>query len=473
MALAAGRKVCLVVPPAAAAAAATAATAAAAAELCQQRIPVASLLQRFDVFVFDCDGVLWHGSKLLPGIQQMLHQLQRTPRSSSSGGSSSSSSSSSRFKSVYFLSNNSTLSRKSFVAKLNSLGIDATEKQIMCTSYSTARYILEQQGKQQQQLQQQQQKQQQQQQQQQDQQPQKSRVYVVGEQGLLDELRAHGIDAFGGPEEKYEEVDFSQDPEVPIHPNVGHVVVGLDRRFYYKKLQIAQLYINQMDAVFIGTNTDPLGNFSTKQGLQFLGPQLLSSWLAAAATFAAGAAAAAAAAEEDLAQQQQQQQQHRQQQQRGTVLPFLISLLIQLHILLPKKAIKMKPDRAELQRHRKLQQQQQQQQKQQQQQQQQQQKQQQQQQQQQTAAAARVPATTATTANSSSSKSTYQQQQQQQQQAAAAATAAATTAAATATAAAATAATTAARGVLWLPPDKRKTLNNINAAAAATAAAAC
>ncbi|KAL8272578.1 hypothetical protein Esti_003467 [Eimeria stiedai] len=244
MALSAGRKVCLVVPSAAAAAAqasnaAAAATAAAAAraataaaaELCQQQIPAASLLQRFDVFVFDCDGVLWHGSKLLPGIQQMLQQLQQTPRSSSS----------SRYKSVYFLSNNSTLSRRSFVAKLNSLGIAATEKQIMCTSYSTARYILEQQ------------------------QQQESRVYVVGEQGLVDELRANGIDAFGCSEGDCEEIDFSQDPEVCVQPNVGHVVVGLDRRFCYKKLQTAQLYVNQMGAELIGTNTDPLGNFSTRQ----------------------------------------------------------------------------------------------------------------------------------------------------------------------------------------------------------------
>ena len=69
--------------------------------------------------------------------------------------------------------------------------------QVLCTSYSTARYILERQ-----------QQQQQQQQlcngsssnQQQQQQQQKSKVYIVGEEGLLDELRRNGIDAIGGPE---------------------------------------------------------------------------------------------------------------------------------------------------------------------------------------------------------------------------------------------------------------------------------
>ena len=65
--------------------------------------------------------------------------------------------------------------------------------------------------------------------------------------------------------ESYEEIDFSTDPAVSIHPNTAFVVVGLDRKFTYKKLQKAQLYINEAAATFIGTNTDPLGNFSTKQ----------------------------------------------------------------------------------------------------------------------------------------------------------------------------------------------------------------
>ncbi|CDJ57151.1 pyridoxal phosphate phosphatase, putative [Eimeria maxima] len=183
--------------------------AAAAAEHCSSRVAAAALLQQFDVFVFDCDGVLWHGSKLLPGIREMLQQLQQTPRTCSTSTSNSNT-----CKSVYFLTNNSTLSRKGFVAKLNKLGIDATEHQVLCTSYATARFILSQQ---------QQQKQQQQQQRSCNgsitQQQQQQRVYVVGEQGLLDELRNNGIDAFGGPEESYEAIDFSTDPGICVNPD--------------------------------------------------------------------------------------------------------------------------------------------------------------------------------------------------------------------------------------------------------------
>ncbi|OEH77957.1 HAD family protein [Cyclospora cayetanensis] len=150
-------------------------------------------------------------------------------------------------KSVYYLTNNSTLSRKGFVAKLQTLGVPCTEQQVLCTSYSTAKYIRKQQKKAMHQS------------------NKSSRVYVVGEEGLLEELRSNGIDAFGGQEEVYEEIDFGNDPEVSVQPDVDFVVVGLDRRFSYKKLQTAQLYINSCGAQFIGTNIDPLGNFSTKQ----------------------------------------------------------------------------------------------------------------------------------------------------------------------------------------------------------------
>lgn len=76
--------------------------------------------------------------------------------------------------------------------------------------------------------------------------------------------------------ESHEEIDFSTDPEVSVQPDVDCVVVGLDRRFTYRKLHKAQLYINDLGAHFIGTNADPLGNFSTKQvAFRTLNPKLV------------------------------------------------------------------------------------------------------------------------------------------------------------------------------------------------------
>lgn len=65
--------------------------------------------------------------------------------------------------------------------------------------------------------------------------------------------------------EAAEEFDFTEDPVVPLSTDVNRVVVGLDRAFNYRKLQTAQLYLNERNAEFIATNTDRLGNFSTKQ----------------------------------------------------------------------------------------------------------------------------------------------------------------------------------------------------------------
>jgi hypothetical protein len=45
-------------------------------------------------------------------------------------------------------------------------------------------------------------------------------VYVVGEQGILDELHAVGIEAFGGPEDNDKRVDFSQPKDMVHDPEV-------------------------------------------------------------------------------------------------------------------------------------------------------------------------------------------------------------------------------------------------------------
>jgi 4-nitrophenyl phosphatase len=80
-------------------------------------------LASYDNFIFDCDGVLWHGSEILPGaglfdrmiiikftfaaeVLQMLVAMK---------------------KRLIFVTNNSTLTRKQFCPKLKRLGIDVGE----------------------------------------------------------------------------------------------------------------------------------------------------------------------------------------------------------------------------------------------------------------------------------------------------------------------------------------------------------
>ena len=36
----------------------------------------ASLIDRFDTFLFDCDGVIWSGPKLIPGVREVIAWLR-------------------------------------------------------------------------------------------------------------------------------------------------------------------------------------------------------------------------------------------------------------------------------------------------------------------------------------------------------------------------------------------------------------
>lgn len=39
-----------------------------------------TLINGYDTFMFDCDGVLWHGDHLVPGVRQVLAYLRALSR---------------------------------------------------------------------------------------------------------------------------------------------------------------------------------------------------------------------------------------------------------------------------------------------------------------------------------------------------------------------------------------------------------
>lgn len=63
------------------------------------------LLDSVDVFIFDCDGVIWKGDVAIEGATRVLDRLRALN------------------KRVFFVTNNSTKSRKGFISKFTSLGI--------------------------------------------------------------------------------------------------------------------------------------------------------------------------------------------------------------------------------------------------------------------------------------------------------------------------------------------------------------
>jgi len=168
------------------------------------------LLKTINTVLFDLDGVLWAGEKLLPGAASFLTQLEK-----------------SNVKTI-FITNNSTKSRDSVVQKFSAFGISVDKKNVYTSSYAAAAYLKTQNFT--------------------------KKAFVVGGKGIIDELDGCGIESL-----TYEGTYSGQVADVfstPLDPDVGAVIAGLDVNFNYKKIALAQLYITQQKATFIGTNAD-------------------------------------------------------------------------------------------------------------------------------------------------------------------------------------------------------------------------
>ncbi|CZT08381.1 probable 4-nitrophenylphosphatase [Rhynchosporium agropyri] len=177
-------------------------------------------IDQFDIFLLDCDGVLWSGEHLFPGTVETLEMLR------------------SRGKKVVFVTNNSTKSRAEYQEKLTSMGIPSNVEEIFGSAYSSAIYIsriLKLPGP-------------------------KNKVYVLGESGIETELKSEGIDFIGGTDPAYRR-DFTPEDYTGIadgsllDDNVGIVLAGLDFHVNYLKLSHGYHYLRR-GAVFLATNLD-------------------------------------------------------------------------------------------------------------------------------------------------------------------------------------------------------------------------
>jgi len=63
------------------------------------------LLDKMDVFIFDCDGVIWKGDSLIDKVPSVLDKLRQLG------------------KTIFFVTNNSTKSRKGYLKKFTGLGL--------------------------------------------------------------------------------------------------------------------------------------------------------------------------------------------------------------------------------------------------------------------------------------------------------------------------------------------------------------
>ncbi|CAH1389961.1 unnamed protein product [Nezara viridula] len=173
-------------------------------------------LESFDSFISDCDGVLWHGRKPVSGAQDVLKNLV------------------SMGKRRFYFTNNSTLTRKQFIEKFNTLGFDAEEDEILSTAWLTAKYLKNINFS--------------------------KKVYVIGGTAVKEELDAFGIENIGVGPDNYMPKNSSSfslgNSNIELVPDVGAVVIGYDFFFSYPKLMKACSYLNNPECLFIATNKD-------------------------------------------------------------------------------------------------------------------------------------------------------------------------------------------------------------------------
>jgi 4-nitrophenyl phosphatase len=155
-------------------------------------------LARVSTWIFDLDGVIWRGESPIEGAAASVERLRSIG------------------KRAMFATNNSSRAPEHFAARLQAMGIQATPEDVVTSATATAFYVRAHLPG--------------------------ARVFVVGEEGVQTLLRQAGAQVMTA-----ENADETQ--------GVDLVVAGIDRKFDYHKLRLAQKFILS-GARFIATNRD-------------------------------------------------------------------------------------------------------------------------------------------------------------------------------------------------------------------------
>jgi len=157
-------------------------------------------LTNIHALIIDMDGVLWEGTKPLPGLIDFFKLLRK--------------------KQLPFIlaTNNASLTQDQYIAKFKSMGVSVSANEILTSSMATAQYLSELVN------------------------PNSTHLLVIGEDGLKQPLIDKGFSVINTPFSKQQTpADF--------------VVCGLDRHLTWNKLAEASLHICA-GAKLIASNAD-------------------------------------------------------------------------------------------------------------------------------------------------------------------------------------------------------------------------
>nr|XP_014343136.1 PREDICTED: phosphoglycolate phosphatase [Latimeria chalumnae] len=170
------------------------------------------LLNSVDTVLFDCDGVLWKGNRVIPGAPEVINTLRRSG------------------KRVLFVTNNPTKTRDMCLEKLTKMGFKASKEDIFGTAYCTALFLKNVAKV-------------------------KGKVYLIGDKAVSEELKTEGI-TFTGPGPDPVHGGLNDWVKMPLDPDVKAVVVGFDEHFSFMKLAKAIAYLKDPECLFVATNPD-------------------------------------------------------------------------------------------------------------------------------------------------------------------------------------------------------------------------
>jgi len=174
----------------------------------------------YDTVIFDLDGVVWQGNKPFPFSKRILEDLQQTHN-------------------VLFVTNNSSKSRAVYKQRFDKLlGLQVKTEQIVSTSYSVTQYMLKHVEK-------------------------TKKIFVIGEQGLFDELGNAGFETIDGCKPGLTSI-----PEISklnLDDEIGGVAFGFTTKFNYSALALATRLVQekQIPIIFAAPDT----RFKTAHGM--------------------------------------------------------------------------------------------------------------------------------------------------------------------------------------------------------------
>jgi len=175
------------------------------------------IIDKYDYFIFDCDGVIWKDNEFIDSSIRTIKLLKQ------------------KDKKVFFLSNTNKFSRFDLQQKINKNSDLNIEFEVIYTaSYLVSKYIS-------------------------DSYPDLKNLFVIGGQGLVNELEQKGIEVFGGPENKkikyIENFSNGNIDQLLIDENIHGCICGYDESFNYFKMVYASQVILK-SGLFFGTNYD-------------------------------------------------------------------------------------------------------------------------------------------------------------------------------------------------------------------------